>query len=228
MENSTALDNRLDNSTAVASINVLLVDDHAMFREGLARVLEREPGISVVGQSGNCADAMALIEKSGANLVLLDVDLGAERALDFVVEAKKRLYNGKILVVTAGVSGPEAVQLVQAGVAGILHKHHSIDALCKTIRQVAAGEVSLEQDYLTALFHSVDRTKETNRPRLTDRDKKVLRYIFQGLTNKEIGGKIEISEGAVKFSLRQLCDKLGVRTRAQLVKVALEEYRDQL
>ena len=217
----------MDNS-AVATVNVLLVDDHAMFREGLARVLEKEAGIRVVGQSSTCAEALTMLAKSGTSMVLLDVDLGAERALDFIVEAKKRGYSGQILVVTAGVSGPEAVQLVQAGVSGILHKHHSTDALLKTIRQVAAGEVCLEQQYLTALFRSVDRTKESTQPRLTERDKKVLRFVFQGLTNKEIGSRIEISEGAVKFSLRQLCEKLGVRTRAQLVKVALEQYRDQL
>ena len=221
------MEKELDN-IALATINVFLVDDHAMFRESLARVLEKEPGIRVVGQSATCADAMPLLAQSGASMVLLDVDLGPERALDFIIEAKKRAFEGKILVVTAGVSSPEAVQLVQAGVAGILHKHHSTEDLCKTIRQVAAGEVCLEQDYLTALFRSVDRTKEASRPRLTERDKKVLRCIFQGLTNKEIGSRIELSEGAVKFSLRQLCEKLGVRTRAQLVKVALEEYRDQL
>ena len=67
-----------------------------------------------------------------------------------------------------------------------------------------------------------------SRPKLTDRDKTVLRFIFQGLTNKEIGSRLEISEGAVKASLRQLFSKLGARTRAQLVKVALEQYRDQL
>lgn len=214
--------------TALSTINVLLVDDHAMFREGLARVLEKERGINVVGQSATCAEALAMLQKFGAHMVLLDVDLGPERALDFIAESKKRSFEGHILVVTAGVSGPEAVQLVQAGVSGILHKHHSTDALCRTIRKVAAGEVCLEQEYLTALFRSVDRTKDSGRPRLTERDKKVLRYVFQGLTNKEIGGKIEISEGAVKFSLRQLCEKLGVRTRSQLVKVALEQYRDQL
>ena len=221
------MNKQLDN-TAVAPINVLLVDDHAMFREGLARVLEKEAGIKVVGQSATCADALTVLMKSDASMVLLDVDLGPERALDFIVEAKKRPFDGQILVVTAGISGLEAVQLVQAGVAGILHKHHSTETLCRTIRMVAAGEVCLEQDYLTALFRSLDRTKEAIRPRLTDRDKKVLRCIFQGLTNKEIGSRIEISEGAVKFSLRQLCEKLGVRTRAQLVKVALEQYRDQL
>jgi len=215
-------------NVAASEINILLIDDHAMFREGLARVLEKEPGIRVVAQSASAAQGLTLISSSGANMVLLDVDLGAERALDFVVEVKKRGFQGHILVVTAGVSGAEAVQLVRAGVSGILHKRHSTDELCKTIRQVAAGEVCLEQSYLTALFRSMDRTGEQSRPVLSDRDKKVLRFIFQGLTNKEIGGQIGISEGAVKFSLRQLCEKLGVRTRAQLVKVALEQYRDQL
>ena len=147
---------------------------------------------------------------------------------DFVVDARRKGFEGQILVVTAGISGQEAVQLVQAGVAGILHKHHSTVVLCQTIRQAAAGEVCLEKDYLTPLFRSVDRTRAQTRPKLTERDKTVLRFIFQGLTNKEIGTRIEISEGAVKASLRQLFGKLDARTRAQHVKVALEQYRDQL
>jgi len=213
---------------ATQTINLLLVDDHAMFREGLARVLEKEPGIKVVAQCGSATEAVAMLGRCGATMVLLDVDLGAERALDFVLAAKKKGFQGHILVVTAGISGQEAVQLVQAGVTGILHKHHSTSTLRQTIRQAASGEVCLEKDYLTALFRSVDRTRAQSRPRLTDRDKTVLRFIFQGLTNKEIGSRLEISEGAVKASLRQLFGKLGARTRAQLVKVALEQYRDQL
>jgi two-component system nitrate/nitrite response regulator NarL len=148
--------------------------------------------------------------------------------LDFVIHAKRKGFEGQILVLTAGVSGPEAVQLVQAGVSGILHKHHSTSELCNTIRQVAAGEVCLEKDYLGSLFQTVDRTRTQARPTLTERDKTVLRFIFQGLTNKEVGNRLEISEGAVKASLRLLFQKLGVRTRSQLVKVALEQYRDQL
>lgn len=128
----------------------------------------------------------------------------------------------------AGISGQEAVQLVQAGVAGILHKQHSTEALCNAIRQVAAGEVCIEQNYLSSLFRSVDQTKPPAQPKLTDRDKTVLRFVFQGLTNKDIAARLEIPEGAVKASLRQLFDKLGVRTRAQLVKIALEQYKDQL
>jgi two-component system nitrate/nitrite response regulator NarL len=210
------------------TIGLFLLDDHAMFREGLARVLEKEPDLKVVGQCASTAQALTLLPVSGASVVLLDVDLGPERALDFVIHAKRKGFAGQILVLTAGVSGPEAVQLVQAGVAGILHKHHSTSILCKTIRQVAAGEVWLEKDYLSSLFQSVDRTHGQERPRLTERDKAVLRFIFEGLTNKEIAAKLEISEGAVKASLRQLFEKLNVRTRSQLVKVALEQHRDQL
>jgi two-component system nitrate/nitrite response regulator NarL len=214
--------------TGVTPIYLLLVDDHAMFRQGLARVLEKEPEFNVVGQFATSAEALEALHQSGATMVLLDVDLGRERALDFVHEARRKKFGGQILVVTAGISAQEAVQLIQAGVGGILHKHHSTESLCHAIREVAGGEVYLEKEYLTALYRSADRTKTQDRPRLTERDKIVLRFIFQGLSNREIGTRLEISESAVKSSLRQIFDKLGVRTRAQVVKIALEQYRDQL
>jgi two-component system nitrate/nitrite response regulator NarL len=213
--------------TGAQAINLLLVDDHAMFRQGLARVLEKEPGLKVVGQFGSAAEALAAVNESAATMVLLDVDLGRERALDFVLECKRNGFKGQILVVTAGTSDQEAVQLVQAGVAGILHKYHSTEELCNTIRRVAAGEVYLEQQYFASLYRSADRTK-IKHPHLTERDKVVLRFIFQGLSNRDIGERLRITESAVKSSLRQLFDKLGVRTRARLVKIALEQYRDQL
>jgi two-component system nitrate/nitrite response regulator NarL len=218
----------LEQAASAEMINLLLIDDHAMFRQGLARVLEKEPGFKIVGQYASGSEALGALRECEASVVLLDVDLGSERALDFIVESKKRGFEGRILVVTAGVSDQEALQLVQAGVAGIMHKHHSTDLLASAIRQVSGGEVYLEKDYMVSLFRSVDRTKSKERPRLTERDKIVLRYIFQGLTNKDIGLRLQISESAVKSSLRILFDKLAVRTRAQLVKIALEQYRDQL
>jgi len=210
------------------TIKLLLVDDHAMFREGLARSISREPHLKVVGQFASSTEALGSLNQSGANVVLLDVDLGAEKALDFVVAAKRTGFAGHILIVTAGASNQEAVQLIQAGVSGILHKHHSTEMLCQTIRQVAKGEVCLEKNYLASLFRSVDRSHPLTGPKLTERDKTVLRFILQGLTNKEIAARLEVSEGAVKASLRQVFSKLGVRTRSQVVKVALEQYRDQL
>ena len=160
-------------------------------------------------------------------MVLLDVDLGNARAIDFLSRARGLGFRGRVLIVTAGMSDQEAVQLIQAGVGGILHKHHSTDVLCGAIRQVAGGEAWLEKAYLGPLFRTVDRTRQPKRPTLTERDRTVLRFLLSGLTNREMGVKLEISEGAVKASLRHVCEKLGVRTRTQLVKVALEQYKDQ-
>jgi two-component system nitrate/nitrite response regulator NarL len=215
-------------NTVVDAIRILLVDDHAMFRDSLARMLEKEADFAVTGQAGSATEGLAALAQGKANLVLLDVDLGGERALDFVKGSRAAGFEGHILVVTAGVSDQEAVQLVQAGVSGILHKHHSTEELCNSIRQIANGEVCIEQAYIAPLFRAVDRTRAPKRANLTDRDKTVLRGILQGLSNREIAGRLQISEGAVKASVRHVCEKLSVRTRSQLVKVALEQYKDQL
>ncbi len=215
-----------------STVRLLLVDDHAMFRESLARMLEKEPGFEVVGQASSAADALEIVKAAAPpampNMVLLDVDLGNSRAVDFLMRSRALGYRGRVLIVTAGMSDQEAVQLIQAGAGGILHKHHSTDVLCGAIRQVLNGEAWLEKAYLGPLFRTVDRTRTPKRPTLTERDRTVLRYLLSGLTNREMAAELEISEGAVKASLRHVCDKLGVRTRTQLVKVALEQYKDQL
>jgi len=199
-----------------------------MFREGVANSLEKNPDMKVVGQCSTAAEALAMLKTTRVTMVLLDVDLGASRGLAFVEAAKQKGFEVQILVLTAGISDQEAVQLIQAGIAGIMHKQHSSTELRDAIRRVAAGERWLEQEYLTPLFRSVDRTRLSSRPKLTDRDLSVLRAIFQGLSNKDIAGRLNITEGAVKASIQVLFDKLGVRTRAQLVRVALEQYRESL
>jgi two-component system nitrate/nitrite response regulator NarL len=210
------------------AIRLLVVDDHAMFREGLVRMLEREPEFTVVGQAGSAAEALRALAQSSPAVVLLDVDLGAERAIDFVLGARAAGYEGTVLAVTAGMSDAEAIQLVQAGVTGIVHKHHSIGILREAILRVAKGGVSIENSYLAPVLRSMDRTRKPRTPMLTPRDKAVVGAVLHGLTNREIALKLAISEGAIKASLRHVCAKLGVRTRSQLVKVALEQYKDQL
>jgi two-component system nitrate/nitrite response regulator NarL len=210
------------------NIRLLVVDDHVMFREGLTRMLEREQDLKIVGQCASGTEALALLRGADVDVVLLDVDLGPERALDFVTAARQGGFPGRILIVTAGISEQEAVRLVQAGVAGILHKQNSTEVLCRTIRQIAGGEVCLEKAYLGSLFRSVDRSHGPRPTKLTERDRAVLRYTLQGLSNREIAEKMALSESAVKASLRQVFGKLKVRTRAQAVKVALEQYKDQL
>ena len=129
------------------TIRLLLVDDHVMFREGLTRMFEREQDLKIVSQCASATEALALLRGAEVDVVLLDVDLGPERALDFVTAAKQAGFPGRTLIVTAGISEQEAVRLIQCGVAGILHKQNSTAVLCQAIRQVAAGEVCLEKAY---------------------------------------------------------------------------------
>jgi two-component system nitrate/nitrite response regulator NarL len=209
------------------AIRIFIVDDHVMFREGIARMLDREPDIEVAGQASSAVEALSQVPVSTASLVLLDVDLGPDRAIDFISQSRSRGYTGGVLIVTAGISDREAVQLIQAGVKGIIHKNHSADTLCSAIRQVANGEPWLEKNYLPTLFRTVDRSQAAG-PNLTGRDRAIMRHLLQGLTNREMAERLEISEGAVKASLRVVCHKVGVRTRAQLVKVIVEQFKDQI
>ncbi len=207
----------------VAPFDLLLVEDHTMFREGLVETLKGKPNLRVVGQCGSSSEALELLKQIRPNLVLLDIGLGAERALDFVMKSREVGFEGRVLVVTAGVSAQEAVQLVRSGVAGIMHKHHSSDTLCDVIEHVAAGEAYLEQNYLQPLFQSVG----ANKRRLTDHERSVLRLVVQGLSNAEISESLKLSESATKSLVHEIFKKLGVRTRAQLVGIALQEHLDE-
>jgi two-component system nitrate/nitrite response regulator NarL len=209
-------------------IRLIIIDDHAMFREGVSRILKEERDFSVVGQFASLTEALNCQQLADVDVALLDVDLGPERALDFVVPARERGFRGRILVVTAGVGEQEAVQLIQAGVAGILHKQNSTEVLRETVRQVMAGEVYLETAYLSSLFKSLDRTRTPQQVKLTERERAVLRYILRGLSNRDITEELGISETAVKASVRHVFEKLHVRTRAQAVRVALQHYKGEI
>ncbi len=215
-------------SNATQTIRLMLIDDHALFREGLSRLLQSQPDFAVVGLAESATAGIAHLVESRPDVVLLDVDLGAERAQDFVSAARAEGFEGRILVVTAGMGDTEALQLISCGIAGIFHKHNAPETLCEAIRKVAAGEPYLEPKYLKALFQCADPAAIDPRPKLSAREVQVLRCILQGLANKEIGDQLGVSESSVKAVLRALFQKTGARTRSQLVKIALEQYRDLL
>ena len=215
-------------SAQTETIRLLLIDDHALFLEGMERLLAGEADFTVAGSARSFEGAVPILAGEKIDLLLLDFDLGRDRATPIVRTLAEQGFAGKILIVTAGVSETEAVQLIRSGVAGIFHKHHGSAALCAAIRQVAAGGPYLESDYLGSVFRSLGPAPDLGSPRLSDRDVKLLRLIFQGLVNKEIAVKLEMTESGVKSALRSLFEKIGVRTRSQAVRVALESYRDQL
>ena len=208
-------------------IRLLLVDDHALFREGLVRLLENDPDLVVAGKCASAREALTAMAAVQPDVVLLDFDLGPERALEFIPQFVQGGCGARILILTAGVSGDDAVQLIQSGVAGIFHKNNPPEQLCECVRRVADGEVWLEREYLKPLFRTVEPPGPAA-AKLTERERRVLRAVFEGFANKQIAAKLQVSETSVKGILQQLFQKTGVRTRTQLVRIALERYRDQL
>jgi DNA-binding NarL/FixJ family response regulator len=206
---------------------LLVVDDHVLVREAIARLLSAEPGWAEVSQASTVAEAIAVLKQRPVDLVLLDVDLGAERGGAFVVQAHSLGYQGKILLLTAGIPEREAAELLKLGIHGIFLKSRPPALLAESIRAVLRGERWLDEHYRAAGAGAQPVPPEA-RTALTPRERDVLRGVFEGLANKEIAARLNISESSVKMALQQLFDKTGVRTRAQLTRIALERYLDQI
>jgi len=215
--------------TAEQALHILLLDDHALFRESVSRLLNVEPGFDVVAHCGTIEEALQVLRQKAIDLVLLDFDLGERDGREFLRLAREQGFNGKILLVTAGVEPGVVSELIRAGIAGVFRKHDSAALLAQGIRDVMAGKVWLDQDQLqTALGAESATPPLSGTRRFTEREQQVLSFVFEGLANKEIASRIGVSESSVKSTLQQLFAKTGVRTRSQLVRIVLEQYRDQI
>jgi two-component system nitrate/nitrite response regulator NarL len=211
--------------TELATIRALLVDDHALFRESVSRALAGEPGLEVQ-HCASIREALTHLAASVFDIVLLDHDLGSERASQFLPAARQNGFEGRVLIVTAWVSDTEARRLLRQGVAGIFLKESPLGELSASIRAVAAGGM-LPAPAFTQPKSGHEATPG-NDSGFTERQRKALRYVLEGLSNKQIAWRLQISESYVKSILQSLFQKTGVRTRGQLVRVAFEQYEDQL
>ena len=210
--------------TETATIRVLLIDDHALFRESMAAALEAEPGLEIE-HCASIREGLAMLAGSHFDLVLLDHDLGNERASQFLPAARQNGYENRVLVVTAWVSDTEARRLLRQGVAGIFLKKGPLKDLSESIRVVAAGGTWLDDSLGSA---ATEPERDTSIAGFTERQRRVLRFVLEGLSNKEIAWRLQISESYVKAILQGLFQKTGVRTRGQLVRVAFEQYEHEL
>jgi DNA-binding NarL/FixJ family response regulator len=208
-------------------IRVLILDDHTLFRESVARLLQAEHDLDV-RHCGSVQEGISILGNWPADVVLLDFDLGNEKGSSFLARAQAAGFQGKTLLLTAGVNELEAVDLIRKGISGIVLKHSSPAELSESIREALAGKVWFEQGYLKRVMEKA-ATPETSAETqtFTERERQVLSLVFEGLANKEIGDRLNVSESSVKASLQQLFEKTGVRTRSQLVRVALERYKGQ-
>jgi DNA-binding NarL/FixJ family response regulator len=204
---------------------LLLVDDHSLFRESLGRLLDSEPDFTVVAHFATPTEALPALTSNSVDLLLLDYDLGEENGLNFIQHARAAGFSGRIFIITAGMTDAESVRALSLGVCGIFLKHSPPALLAEAIRKVMIGETWIDQRCIQSLVRAVGNAGEhPGRKPLTERESAVLKGVFEGLSNKEIGASLGISEASVKSALQQLFVKTGVRSRSQLVRVALEEH----
>jgi DNA-binding NarL/FixJ family response regulator len=202
---------------------LLLVDDHVLFRESLGRLLSSEPDFEVVGQCGSAAEALEFLGKAPVDLALLDFNLPDLPGGEVVRSARASGYSGRILIVTGAIDATQSLSVLQQGAAGIFLKHNPVESLLRAIRLVAAGDAWLDPKVIQYLAAGApgggDRSFQNA---LTARENQVLAGVLEGLTNVKIAARLGLTEGAVKSTLQQLFEKTNVRTRSQLVRVAVE------
>jgi len=207
---------------------ILLIDDHALFREAIGCMLSAQPDFEVAGEAATLDEGLDLVKAKAVDLVLLDIDLGLQQGGGFFSQARSAGFVGKVLVVTAGVGKVEAARLLQKGCAGIFLKHERPQLLIERIRQIMKGEAGPVSAGNSPIGEDIRLPQRQTRQPLTPRERQVLRGVFGGQSNKEIASGLGVSESLVKAFVQQLFRKAQVRSRAQLVRAAIERYWNEL
>ena len=207
-------------------IRLLLLDPHALVRASLARYLAAQPDMEVA-ESGTPEDALRILRDSAIDLVLLDFD-GDEAACEgFLETACSQGYPGQFLVVTAAAGPGRTANAIRLGVSGVFLKSETPARLVQAIHLMSEGGVWLERKFLRDLAGQLPAWQKGPPPckrshSLSDREYKVLMGVLGGLTNRRIGDRLGVSEASVKAALQHLFSRTGVRSRTQLVRMALE------
>ena len=212
------------------SVRVLIVDDHGIMRAGLRMLLESQPGITVVGEASTCADALALATSTQPDVIVLDLDLGGENAVESIPTLLRTAPDTRILVLT-GVRDPEVHrQAIRHGAMGLVLKEKAVETLLQAITKVRAGEVWLEPTMIARVLGDLTRpqpspqasSEATKIASLTEREREVITLVGEGLRNKHIAERLYISEATVRHHLTAVFAKLGVSDRFELAIYAYQ------
>jgi DNA-binding NarL/FixJ family response regulator len=204
---------------------VLLADDHALVRQGMAEMLSTDPGMEVVAEAANGREAVDLAHKQRPDVVILDVEMpvmSGQVALRKLLDLRPP---PKVVIVTVFADESHVRELLALGASAYLSKNSSMSDLISTVRSVAPGGREGQDEDDVILF--VPRTAfEKNGPEqssLSDREAEVLMLAARALSNREIARRLHLSETTVKRHLSNVYQKMGVRTRAEAARKALSE-----
>ena len=200
------------------TIRVFLVDDHLVVRAGLRALLNTQPDVEVVGEASSGEEAATAIPSASPDLVMMDLDMGTGM---HGAEGIKRLRSDgvdvPVLVFTTYDTDADVVRAVDAGAIGYLLKDSTPDEIFGAVRGAVAGRSVLSPTVASRLVQQMQRPQEA----LTARESELLSLLAEGMTNRELGKALFISEATVKTHLGHIYAKLGVDTRSAAVSVAL-------
>ena len=225
-------DDVVDGTEGVAAdaIRVVICDDHALFRRGLAMVLSEEEGIAVVGEAEDGEAAVAAAEELAPDVILMDVRMPKLSGIEATKAIAERAPATRIVMLTVSDEEEDLYEAVKAGAAGYLLKEISIEEVAGAVRSVVGGESLITPSMAAKLlteFSNLSKRAEAKQgvptPRLTGRELEVLRLVAQGMSNKEIASELYISENTVKNHVRNILEKLHLHSRMEAVVYAVRE-----
>jgi DNA-binding NarL/FixJ family response regulator len=208
---------------SVAPARVLLVDDHAIVRRGLRSILELESDISVVAEAGGRSDALAAIDRARPDIVLLDLKLSSDHdaeGLELCSEILERRPESNIVILSTFLDEDLLNQALRRGARAYVLKEVDVVELVRIIRAVSRGESAFDGRSAALVRALVAGEHAPADPAFTDREREVTRLLARGLTNREIGRRIFVSESTAKFHVRNVMRKLHVHSRAEVAYAA--------
>ncbi|HXY42371.1 MAG TPA: response regulator transcription factor [Vicinamibacteria bacterium] len=204
-------------------IRIVVADEQRLFHESVLRFLAAQPGLAIASDCASPAEVLEVLARRPVDVLLLDLDLGTGVASDLLRRARANGFEGAVLLVAAAFHPRQVLTLLDSGIAGITLKRESLASLLQSIREVASGKVALGQDMLSEVLGSIARTsKASAAARLSARERHVVALVRDGLANRDIAGRLDVSEASVKKTLQRVFAKTGVHRRSLLVRLAFD------
>jgi two-component system, NarL family, response regulator DevR len=206
----------------MSSIRILLVDDHEMVREGLKAMLQSEPDLEVVAETGLGREVPALLERTKPDVVLLDVRLPDVSGVEVCRQAVRSHPNVKVIMLTTFVDPDLVDECIDAGARGYLVKDVRGMSLKENVRAVSRGQAVLAPEVAGGILDRVRdrRSAEAGPPGLTQSQVAILGLMTRGFSNREIATEVHLSENTIKTHVQEIFRKLGVHNRVEAVMTA--------